>query len=194
VIATAALLSSLFASSYCTGVSPRILAGIVRQESGGDPLAIHDDTESRSYWPRDVATASALIVRLDAARHAHSVGLMQIENSNWAAYRVTGTQLLDPALNTAVGCDIYRRDVAALRAYNTGSSAPSDRGNRYAEAVFLSIPLPLSAPTLTPPSATPTVIPRKRRVVRLKITRKRSKMLAEKLPSFGFSAADPAVR
>ncbi len=119
---------------------------------------------------------------------------MQIENSNWPTYGVTGSQLLDPALNTAVGCDIYRRDVAALRAYNTGSSAPSDRGNRYAEAVFRSTQLRMSAPKLPPRSETRTVMQRKRLVVHLNIARKRSRTLAVKLPSFGFSAADPAVR
>lgn len=136
VIVPAALLSGLFTLPSCAGLDPRLLAGIVRAESAGAPLAIHDDTSSRSYWPRDIATAATLIVRLSAARHAYSVGLMQIENSNWARFGVTGTQLLNPLTNVAVGCSIFRENLLALRAYNTGSFAASAQGDRYAEAVF----------------------------------------------------------
>lgn len=157
MIVPAALLSGLFALPTCAQLDTRLLFGIVRAESAGDPLAIHDDTTSRSYWPADVATARTVVVRLSAARHAFSVGLMQIENSNWARFGVTGPQLLNPLTNVAVGCAIFRENLLALRAYNTGSFVASIRGDQYAEAVFNVPAGPMTRPA-------PQFVPVNRRV------------------------------
>ena len=191
----ATLLSVLFAAPSCAGVSPRVLAGIVQQESGGEPLAIHDDTESRSYFPRDVASATSLITRLSAAHHAFSVGLMQIENTNWSTYRVTGPELLEPALNVAIGCSVYRENLAALRAYNTGSPRPSYRGDRYAEAVLRATILSQQVPGTSDGSRTLATAPR----IHFRVAAKRSRkkhptvLVAAKVSAFGFSAVDPAT-
>jgi len=137
MILAPATLAGLLSMPSCSGIDRRVLYGLVATESAGDPLAIHDDTAGRSYFPRDPVTAATLVVRLDRARHAFSVGLTQVENSNWARYRVTGVQLLDARTNVAVGCAIYRENLSALRAYNTGTPAPSALGDRYAAAVFV---------------------------------------------------------
>lgn len=131
-----AVLSSLFSMPSCAPISRRVLYGIVQQESARDSNAIHDDTAGRSYFPHDIAGAADLVVRLAQARHAFSVGLMQIETINWSRYHVSGTQLLNPYVNVAVGCAIYRENLVALRAYNTGTVAASGAGDQYAEAVF----------------------------------------------------------
>jgi soluble lytic murein transglycosylase-like protein len=131
-----AILSGLLSMPSCNGISHRILHGIVETESTADPLAIHDDTDGRSYYPREWRDAAATVVALEGARHAFSVGLMQIENVNWKRYHVTGIEMLDPYRNVAVGCSIYRENLPALYAYNTGSPRRSRAGDRYAEAVY----------------------------------------------------------
>jgi soluble lytic murein transglycosylase-like protein len=152
MIGTVALAGLLSASS-CDGISRRVLYGIVQNESTSDPLAIHDDTDGRSYYPRRWATAAAIVVALDGARHAFSVGLMQVENVNWPRFHVTGVEMLNPAVNVAVGCAIYRENLPALYAYNTGSPRYSRAGARYAAAVlgYTNEPDPVPAPVQVTP-------------------------------------------
>ncbi len=180
-----AVLSSLFSMPSCAPISRRILYGIVQQESAGNSNAVHDDTDRRSYFPRDIAGAADLVVRLAQARHAFSVGLMQIETSNWPRYHVSGVQLLNPYVNVAVGCAIYRENLVALRAYNTGTVAASGAGDRYAEAVFHAGRVPVAY--LPPATAAP--------VVALKPTGKRAlvRSRSAKPLVFGFSKPDRSI-
>jgi type IV secretion system protein VirB1 len=41
-------------------IAPVTLAAIVQQESGGNPLAVHDNTSGKSYAPTTVAEAAQL--------------------------------------------------------------------------------------------------------------------------------------
>jgi type IV secretion system protein VirB1 len=174
------VLSALFSQPSCGGLSRRVLYGIVATESSSEPYAIHDDTSGRSYWPRDTQSAATLIVRLRVAQHSYSVGLMQIENSNWPRYRVTGEQLLNPYTNVAIGCNIYRENLYALRGYNTGDLQPSAAGDRYAETVLTQPGVAASTPGLAPGT-----------------TAQRPKPAHRFMPrpvAFGFSTPDRAVR
>ena len=136
VIVAPATLAALLSMPSCSTVNRRVLYGLVVTESSRNPYAIHDDTDGRSYYPSDRAAAAALVVRLNRDRHVFSVGLAQVENTNWSRYGVNGLQLLDARTNVAVGCAIYRENLYALRAYNTGTIAATGAGDRYAEAVF----------------------------------------------------------
>jgi type IV secretion system protein VirB1 len=136
VIVAPAALAALFSMPSCSAVNPRVLYGLVVTESSGNPFAIHDDSAGRSYYPNNRPAAATLIVRLAHDRHAFSVGLTQVESTNWNRYGVNGLQLLDTRTNVAVGCAIYRENLYALRAYNTGTIAATGAGDRYAEAVF----------------------------------------------------------
>ena len=160
VIAGAAL-ATLLAMPACANLEKRILYGIVRTESSGEPYAVHDDTDGRSYFPREWRRAAILVERLDAARHAFSVGLFQVENTNMARFHVSSVELLDPAPNVAIGCAIYREQLPALYAYNTGSRRESSAGDRYVAAVYgvpRSVAVPV-APVLTRPKVRVRLVP-----------------------------------
>jgi type IV secretion system protein VirB1 len=59
-------------------VAPSTMAAIVRVESGGNPLAIGDNTTRRSYYPRDRATAELLARRLLNAGHLLDLGCSKV--------------------------------------------------------------------------------------------------------------------
>src|SRR5271170_212239 len=89
VLLPAAVFMSL-ASSCAPSVAPETLAAVAETESHLDPLAIHDNTERRSYQPGDAASAIGLAHRLIAEGHSVDLGLMQINsgNSRWLGLTV----------------------------------------------------------------------------------------------------------
>jgi type IV secretion system protein VirB1 len=129
-------------------VAPATIAAIVLYESRGNPYAIDDDTERKSYFPRTAAAASALAASLLRRGHNIDVGLAQVNVSNFAAYGLTATSAFDECKNLRAGAailvDRYRSAVRryplarlallhALCAYNSGS----ERGDAgYAHGVL----------------------------------------------------------
>ena len=76
--------------AHCApNVAPATMAAIVNVESGGNSLAIGDNTAGRSYYPRDRATAESLARRLLQAGHSIDAGIAQIDSMNFAGFGVT---------------------------------------------------------------------------------------------------------
>ncbi len=119
VLALAALIR------HCApAVAPSTMAAIVQVESGGDPLAIGDNTTRRSYYPRDRATAERLARRLLDAGHLLDIGIAQIDSMNFAGFGVTTHTIFDPCTNMSVGSRILSGDYAfAARQYGDGQIA-----------------------------------------------------------------------
>jgi type IV secretion system protein VirB1 len=129
-----AALAALIA--HCApNVAPATMAAIVTVESGGDSLAIGDNTARRSYYPRDRASAESLARRLLTAGHSIDAGIAQIDSMNFAGFGVSVQSIFDPCINLSIGARIlsddygfaarrYRDAQAALRhaigMYNTG--------------------------------------------------------------------------
>jgi type IV secretion system protein VirB1 len=129
-------------------IAPMTMTAIVQVESGGDPLAIGDNTARRSYHPSDRASAEALAHRLIEAGHSVDLGMAQIDNVNFARLAVNARMLFDPCMNLRAGAEILSEDYAlaqrrfgsgqialrhAIGMYNTGHL---DRGATYVRRVL----------------------------------------------------------
>ena len=119
VLALAALIR------HCApAVAPSTMAAIVQVESGGNPLAIGDNTTRRSYYPRDRETAERLARRLLDAGHLLDIGIAQIDSMNFAGFGVTARTIFDPCKNLSVSARILSGDYAfAARRYGDGQVA-----------------------------------------------------------------------
>ncbi len=119
------------------------MAALVQQESGGNPLAIHDNTSGQSYRPASLFEAVGLARRLIAARHSVDLGLAQINSLNLSSLHLDAQQVFDPCRNLGAAQTILLRGMkqaggslrGALAAYNTGYVA-GQAGARYASGVF----------------------------------------------------------
>jgi type IV secretion system protein VirB1 len=129
-------------------VAPSTMSAIVKVESGGDPLAIGDNTTRRSYYSRDRATAERLARRLLDAGHLLDVGIAQIDSMNLAAFGMSVHSVFDPCVNLSVAARILTGDYTraeqrfakgqialrhAIGMYNTGRL---DAGARYVAHVL----------------------------------------------------------
>jgi type IV secretion system protein VirB1 len=125
------------------------MSAIVQVESGGDPLAISDNTTTQSYHPRDRATAEALAEELVGAGHSVDLGIAQINQANIARLGLTPSTVFDPCANLGAASAILAQDYAiakrrfgpgqvalrhALGMYNAGSL---DAGASYVRRVML---------------------------------------------------------
>lgn len=100
------------------------MAAIVRVESGGDPLAIGDNTARRSYHPGNRASAEALARRLLDERHSLDLGMAQIDDVNFARFSVDARSIFDACTNLRVGAKILAGDYAiAKQRYGGGQIA-----------------------------------------------------------------------
>ena len=105
-------------------VAPSTMTAIVRVESGGDSLAIGDNTTRRSYYPHDRASAEALARRLLGAGHLLDVGIAQIDSMNFAGFGLSLHTIFDPCTNLSVGARILSDDYAfAARRFGDGQLA-----------------------------------------------------------------------
>jgi type IV secretion system protein VirB1 len=116
-------------------VAPSTMTAIVQVESGGDPLAIGDNTTRRSYHPRNRSSAEALGRRLLQEGHLLDLGIAQIDSMNLPGFGVTVRTIFDPCVNLSVGARMLSGDYAvahqryrdsqialrhAIAMYNTG--------------------------------------------------------------------------
>ena len=119
-------------------VAASTLAAIVRVESRGNPLAIHDNTTGRSYTPASRFEARALLSSLLRVGHSVDAGLMQVNSANFKFFRLSANTVFNPCANVNAGGNILSRawlsarragmrgQVAlwhAVQAYNSGSLA-----------------------------------------------------------------------
>lgn len=133
-------------------VHPVTISAIVQQESGGNVLALNDNTSKRSYMPQTMAEAAAIARKLILDGHSVDIGLAQINSKNLPKLRLTVDQVLDPCTNLQASQAIlkegWRRsggDLAmTFSAYNTGK-LNSAIGQKYAAQVFQksNAPVPL---------------------------------------------------
>jgi type IV secretion system protein VirB1 len=119
VLALAALIR------HCApAIAPSTMTAIVRVESGGNPLAIGDNTTRRSYYPHDPASAESLARRLLDAGDLLDVGIAQIDSMNLAGFGVTVHTIFDPCINLSVGARILSDDYTfAAQRYGDGQVA-----------------------------------------------------------------------
>jgi type IV secretion system protein VirB1 len=124
-------------------VAPVTIAAVVQHESGGNPLAVHDNATGASYRPKTETEAIALAKRLIAKGHSVDLGLGQINSSNLSWLGQSVETIFDPCANLAA---MQRVLLAAwkqsgghlpgtLSIYNTGK-ATSAKGAGYAAAIY----------------------------------------------------------
>lgn len=119
------------------------MAAIVQQESGGNPLALHDNTTGQSYRPASLAEAARLARTLIQAGHSVDLGLAQINSRNLPALGLDADKVFDPCSNLHAAQVILLRAWSqsggslrgALSAYNTGNTT-GIAGARYSARVY----------------------------------------------------------
>jgi type IV secretion system protein VirB1 len=107
------------------------MAAIVQQESGGNPLTIHDNTTGESFRPSSLAAAVAIARALIASGHSVDLGLAQINSKNLPSLRLAPETVFDPCTNLRAAQTIllsgWRQSGGDLRgalsAYNTGKAS-----------------------------------------------------------------------
>lgn len=111
--------------AHCApNVAPATMTAIVEVESGGNSLAIGDNTAGRSYYPSDRASAESLVHRLLEAGHSIDAGIAQIDSMNFAGFRVSVHTIFDPCTNLSIGARILGDDYAfAVRRYRDSQIA-----------------------------------------------------------------------
>jgi type IV secretion system protein VirB1 len=131
-------------------VDPSLTRAIIQVESGGNPFAIGDNTDKRSYFPVSKSEAVELSRYLLSQGHNIDMGLMQINSCHLGKKRLSLDDLFDPCGNVKFGtsllADYFRMHSGdpdksqvlfkALSAYNTGSAwRRPEYINRILEAV-----------------------------------------------------------
>jgi type IV secretion system protein VirB1 len=136
MIAAAAFTLAQLLHICAPDVGERTMTAIVTVESGGNPLAIHDNTLRRSFSPHDTRQAVAWANQLLALHHSVDLGLSQINNANLPRLGLSVTEAFDACSNLSGGSLILAADYraaaqrfgpgqyalrSAIGAYNTGS-------------------------------------------------------------------------
>jgi type IV secretion system protein VirB1 len=123
-------------------VDPVTMAAVVKQESGGLPWVVNNNTTRKSTIFRSKAAAVAAAMAAIGRGESVDMGLAQINSKNLSALGLTVEQVFDPCTNIAAGASIlaagYGRTGSlrgALSTYNTGRS-DSTIGAAYAQKVF----------------------------------------------------------
>jgi type IV secretion system protein VirB1 len=105
-------------------VAPSTMTAIVQVESGGNLLAIGDNTARRSYYPHDRAAAERLARRLLDAGHLLDLGIAQIDSMNFPGFGVNVHTIFDPCINLSIGAKILSDDYSfAARRYRDAQVA-----------------------------------------------------------------------
>ena len=123
-------------------IAPVTMSAIVQQESGGNPLSLHDNTSGETYRPTSVAEAARIARELIASGHSVDIGLAQINSKNLPRLGLGVDQVLDPCANLHAAQTVlmegWKRSGdlrATLSVYNTGK-LHSPVGMDYGERVF----------------------------------------------------------
>jgi hypothetical protein len=154
-----ALIIQLAATPACTvpGMVDAFWPAVVRTESHYDPLALHDDTASRSYFPDTAEASEGLALKLMGQGHSIGVGLSQLTASSPAEFQnkfgITVRGALEPCRNMQTGARFYVSRSLAI--YNAGSPS-SAKGAEYASRVMAAV----GTPTQAQPRVMPVVVNR----------------------------------
>ncbi|MDA8095278.1 MAG: lytic transglycosylase domain-containing protein [Betaproteobacteria bacterium] len=133
-------------------VAPLTMAAIVQQESGGNPLTIHDNTTGRTYHFETVSTAVRLARTLIRGGHSVDMGLAQINSANLASIGADVDHIFDPCTNLRAAQTILLRAWSqsggslrgTLSAYNTGKTT-GILGARYSASVYAQVDVAVPA-------------------------------------------------
>ena len=171
MLLAAVLFTTAFLSQCGPAVDPATTRAIIQVESGGNPLAIGDNTLRQSFAPKTTREAVSRAKALIARGHSVDLGLMQINSSHLAPMRLSLDDTFDPCRNiragTSILADFYRRYqdgnptytlMKALSAYNTGQAW---KGAGYVNRILtaagvnyrvLFVPVPGADNSTNPPS------------------------------------------
>ena len=141
-------------------VAPRTMAAIVRVESGGDPLAMWNNTTRQRVLPSTLQEAQAYLSRAMALGQQVDVGVAQVDTKNFAAYGLSPANAFNACTNLRVGGQMLSADYVravsrfgpgqmalfhAFEAYNSGALwGDSGYANRILTAA--GVPVEVSAP------------------------------------------------
>ena len=106
----------LLAQQCGPDVSPATMAAIVRTESGFNPYAIGVVRGRLLRQPASIGEAIATAHALDTGGWNYSVGLAQVNRSNWPRLGLSLTNAFDPCRNLAAGAAILRECFQLARA------------------------------------------------------------------------------
>jgi type IV secretion system protein VirB1 len=151
-----------YLQTCAASVAPDTMRAIISVESRGYIYAINDNTARAAYcvpgsaaYPCSRREAAAIAGRTIALGHSVDVGIAQVNSSNFRAYHVAATDMLEPCENLKAGSAIlaaaYRTARArfpdqrealwhAIMAYNTGSLYAGERYVRSVVEVALTRP------------------------------------------------------
>lgn len=123
-------------------VDPVTMAAVVKQESGGAPWVVNNNTTGKSLaYPSKAAAVAAALAAIGRGESV-DMGLAQINSKNLPALGLSVEQVFDPCTNIAAGASIlaagYKKTGSlsgALGIYNTGQ-ADSKVAAAYAQKVF----------------------------------------------------------
>lgn len=123
-------------------IDPVTMGSIIKQESGGVPFVINDNTGKKVYKFNNKQDAVLKATELISVGNSIDLGLAQINSKNLARLGLSVEQVLDPCKNISAGAKILRENYektnslpAALSMYNTGKSN-SSIGQKYAAGVY----------------------------------------------------------
>ncbi|MGG5964819.1 lytic transglycosylase domain-containing protein [Salmonella enterica] len=115
-------------------IHPDTAQEIARIESGFNPYAIGVVGQQKGIFPKDINDALSHVKILKAQGKNYSVGLMQINQSNFNKYNVTEEQLFNPCTNLSVFekiiTDCYQRGGTLKRALSCYYSGNFETGQR----------------------------------------------------------------
>ena len=122
-------------------VPPRLIAAIMRQESGFNPWAVN--VAGRGHMPGSREDALHIANQAWAAGKSFDVGLMQI-NSYWLRrFGFTPEYVIDPERNIIIGTWILAQEIKryglgwqAVASYHTPVNKNTERARKYAAAVI----------------------------------------------------------
>jgi type IV secretion system protein VirB1 len=123
-------------------VDPVTMSAIVKQESGGHPWALNNNSTKKSTIFHSMADAIAAAQDAIGKGQSVDMGLAQINSKNLKNLGLTLEEVFEPCTNLAAGAKILEYGFnqtgnlpAALSMYNTGR-ANSTIGQAYAQKVF----------------------------------------------------------
>lgn len=124
-------------------ISPVTMTAIIRQESGGNPYAINDNTVRLPVAPKTKEEAVVIATQRINAGHSVDMGLTQINSKNLKKLGLTVEQIFEPCTNLkasqSILLDAWEGSkgslIGTLSAYNTGKTS-SVAGLKYAQQVI----------------------------------------------------------
>lgn len=136
-------------------VAPATMAAIVHVESGGNPLAMWNNTTGQRILPPNKTAAIAYLRAAMALGQKVDVGIAQVDTENFAAFGLTPSNAFNACRNLGVGAAILKASwqkalrhgmtgqVALFHAFEAYNSGQLWGDSNYANAVLRAAGLPV---------------------------------------------------